>query len=119
MVDTGGPELAEVLDLGSYTRNVHKIYWEVLPEPHEGGGRYAGTDEPNPLPGLPGLSGLQCDRAADILEGALAAMRDRKDELIALEPNNSWGNYQGAYDFLLSIYRACKQHPKAMLALSW
>lgn len=119
LIDSGGDELAEIEDMGSYTRNVGAIYRRVLPGPYLGGGKYRGEGEPEPQGGLPGLSGLPCDHAAGLVEAAVKEMLQRQQELKALEPDNGNGSYGGALHYLIAIGVACRKHPKGILAISW
>lgn len=120
IIDTGGEYLAEVETVGNMTSNVGPMYYRVLPGPYAGGGRYDGTREAKPdQGGLPGLSGLRCDVAAQHIDEALRSMAERAAELRALEPNNGWGDYDVAVRYLTQIAAACRRHPKGTLAVNW
>jgi len=119
IIDTGGEYPAEVEEVGNYTSNVSLMYHLVLPGPYQGGGKYNGYGESEPRGGLPGLSGLPCPEAAEILEKAIADMITRREEMTSLNPPNGWGNYESALKYLQRIYWACLKHPKATLAVNW
>ena len=107
------------IDLGNMTSNVGAMYRVVMPGPYPGGGRYAGTGDPAPRGGLPGLSGLRCSDALPILRAGLAAMAEREEEMRAMEPDNGWGSYEGAVACLVNIADVCEQHPGGTLAVGW
>ena len=120
IIDTGGEYPAEVEDIGNYTSNVSEMYRLAMPGPYAGGGKYDGVkDLGEERVGLPGISGLQCTQAAEILRLGIVYMEEHRKELIKLEPENGWGSYQGALDYLRKIHDACVRHPKATLAVNW
>lgn len=119
VIDTGGEFPETVCEVGNYTSNVYPMYHRVLPGPYVGGGRYNGYGDPEPRCGLPGLSGLRCDEAAELLHAAIADMGRLHDELVCLNPVNGWGDYDGALLYLQKIWRCCVVHPKATLAVNW
>lgn len=107
------------VEVGNMTCNVGPMYRLVMPRSPPGGGRYAGTGDPDPRAGLTGLSGLTVEEAIPILLVGLDAMDEREDELRLLEPENGWGTYDGARAFLRCIVTVCQEHPGGILAVDW
>ena len=63
-----------------------------------------------------GLRTLQDKLAGDAipdLRRAIAAMQDDPAEFKKLNPENGWGNYEGALAFLQAFLADCLEHPKA------
>lgn len=111
---------ADSTEIGNMTSNVGAMYRVVLPGPYEGGGRYDGVGTVDPQrSGLPGLSGLLCTVAAPLMRAALAEMKAREDEMLALEPANGWGNYGGAFNYLTECAEACEANPGGVFAVNW
>lgn len=57
-------------------------------------------------------------RAADLIEplyAAITRMRADPDTYRAMNPENGWGNYEGALEFLEEILAACKRLPNAIV----
>lgn len=52
------------------------------------------------------------------MELAIAYMRENFGEISKHNPENGWGNAEGAIKFLDSILASCKQHPKAILMVT-
>jgi hypothetical protein len=119
LIDMGGEDLACVEYIGTYTGNVSGMYHRAMPGPYPGGGKYWGRAETESQTGLSGISGLQCDVAADILDRAIRYMYVNHKKLGALEPDNRWGTFDGALGYLIDIRGACLRHPKAILGVSW
>lgn len=51
----------------------------------------------------------------DGLLGALAAMEGEPDRFRALNPENGWGDYEGAVDYIRRFYLACERYPDATI----
>ena len=117
-IDTGHG-LVRIEDVGNYTSNVGPMFYVVLPGPYEGGGRYDGEGDSEPRGGLPGLSGLTCQQAAEILREATKQMADRRRELMVLNPENGWGCYDGALRYLRDCLEVCERHPRATFCVNW
>lgn len=98
VIDTGGEELAEVADLGNYTYNVAPMYYDVF-------GNL----------GLRLLDGLLAKNAIPILKIAINELESNPSKYRAMEPENEWGNYEGAVRYLKVILRGCMKHPKATI----
>lgn len=100
-IDTGGPEPASVAELGNYTSNVAGMWALALREAGEDI-RLSDTDRRTAGEVLP------------LLRRAVAHMEDHPGVYRAMNPA-SWGNYEGALDYLRGVVRACAEHPKAHL----
>lgn len=59
--------------------------------------------------------GLRAEIAADRCERTLAAFDADPDRFRALNPENGWGNYEGARAFIQAIGDACAKAPLATL----
>lgn len=35
------------------------------------------------------------------------------------DPDNGWGDYKGALEYLEKLLTACKNHPRATIRVSW
>lgn len=106
-------------EVGNMTSNIGAMYSRVLPGPYDGGGQYDATGQSYPCDGLPGLSGLPVAVALPLLRTAIIDMKARRAELLYLEPENGWGSFDGALDYLRKIADACEQVPDGIVAVSW
>jgi hypothetical protein len=50
------------------------------------------------------------------LTSAVASMEGNPDTYRALNPENGWGDYEGALDYLRRFLAACEAHPNAVIA---
>ncbi len=100
VIDTGGLKPAEVCDCGNYTYNVSPMFYKAL----DGG--------------LNGLHGVSGEDAAPRLLAAINYMKDTAAEMKLLNPENGWGNYEGAMKYLGDIVDGCLSHPKAKVDVS-
>lgn len=98
VIDTGGEELAEVADLGNYTYNVSPMYYDVF-----------GTL------GFRSIDKMLAKDATPILEKAIGKLESNPSKYRAMEPENKWGNYDGAVQYLKDILHGCRKHPKATI----
>ena len=99
VIDTGGPEPAEVLEVGNYTSNVVRMWQWAL------GVRLVDYD------------GVPCERAIAPLKDGVRRMEADPDFYRPLTRNPDWGDYEGALDFLKRIVEACEAHPKCRLRI--
>ncbi len=90
----------DLLD-ASYTYNVSPMLYEVF-------------DFDN---GLRGLHHMECSMAARHLGASIRKMQDDPDKFRAMNPENGWGNYEGAIRFLEKILEACIEAPKASVCI--
>lgn len=100
MIDTGR-QSAIVQDIGNYTSNVSRMWFLAL------GGKRLGE--------LDNKYGFE---AAAELTNAIAYMERDQDTFRAMNPDNDWGDYQGALNYLKRIRDACLMHPIAKLSIS-
>jgi hypothetical protein len=97
----------EVVDCGNYTYNVSPMYRKAFPLATKG-----------IQLGINCLHDMRADAAAEILNVAIDAMVQNKEEYIALNPSNGWGNYDGALSFLCNIRSLCLIHPLCTVKIS-
>lgn len=67
---------------------------------------------------LADLTGKLCGDLADLFAAAVRWGIDHLADLRALEPDNGWGNAEGAITYLWDLQRMCEAHPKANLYVS-
>lgn len=96
-IDTGGSEPAEVCDVGNYTYNCGPMFFEAL-----------GVS-------LSSMDGRIAGEVADQLSLGVKNMIDDPAKYRAMNPENGWGDYEGALEYLLGIAKACREHPKATI----
>lgn len=96
-IDTGGPELARVYDVGNYTYNVCAMYSLAIGS------------------GLNELNGLLASDLIERLEKGVSDMWANPAKYKALNPANGWGDYEGALEYLEKLLLGCRMHPKATL----
>jgi hypothetical protein len=130
-VPTGPTHTVEAFSR-NYTSNVSWMWGECLALPEKpsldenGEQRYGscptdkGTWERVPIMdwGLRLLNGAPCSEAAGVLAAAVARMKLRADEYRQKEPENGWGNYDGALEFLAEIAQAAADHPLGVIRVS-
>lgn len=106
-VDTGGPERAalNVLDV-NYTSNVSPMWTMAL------GANLGDLIEENEK------EGRTAGRLVGLLSDAVEKMRAEPAAFQAMNPENGWGRYEGALEFLDKIRAACEAHPLAYLRVS-
>lgn len=106
-IDTGGPEPALVADIGNYTRNVSPMWRKAMT--FVTGGLETSIQDTD------GMTGAD---ALPVLKDALMHMLRNPAEYEAMNPENRWGNYEGATEFLLKCVQACEAHPQAVIRWS-
>lgn len=119
IINVGGQVPAVVAVIGNMTSNVGSMYVRAMP--HRPGmlGRYGGYGEPEDRAGLTGLSGMTGEAALPILDEGVRYMRDHAEEMRALEPEDRWGTFEAAFEFLQDVRSACEEAPGATLTVSW
>ena len=100
-IDTGGEYPAEVCEVGDMTYNVSPMYFKACP-----------------IGGLRDFEKMLARRAVPHLETMIANMKAQPEVYKALNPENGWGNYDVALEFIEKLLDACKKHPKARIAIS-
>jgi hypothetical protein len=103
MIDTGGPEPAEVADVGNYTSNVSPLWALALGKP------------------LSEFHGAAAGSCVKTLEKAVRHMRDPANaaRYRAMQPENGWGNLEGATRYLEDLLSECRRHPRAWVYVSY
>lgn len=102
-IDTGGPGAATVHEVGNYTSNVTPMWYKALGFP------------------LKELQGKPASECIELLERAIDHTQDptNRDEYLALNPKNGWGNFDGAVEFLKRFLEGCRLHPKTTIYISY
>jgi hypothetical protein len=102
VVDFGGEEPVEtcVEDVGNYTSNVVRMWATAIGRP------------------LADLHGCTAGDCITELRSALAAMRASPDVYEAMNPENGWGDSEGARQYLSDLHDACCIHPTATIRIS-
>ncbi|MEV7014073.1 hypothetical protein [Streptosporangium sp. NPDC051022] len=102
-IDTGAPEdeLPMVVEIGNYTSNVWPMWMEAL-----NGVRLAEFHR------------APCSEAAGPLAEAVTRMEATPAIYQAMNPENGWGNYEGALAYLRRLAEACAKHPKCRIYIS-
>lgn len=119
------------LRCGNYTSNVSRIWTRCLTEAAavefvgwwETGHKIRMVDgqwqRANPQPDdairLADLAGKECAAIAPLFAAAVEWGIDHLAELRQYEPDNGWGNAEGAITYLWDIQRMCEAIPKATL----
>jgi hypothetical protein len=98
-IDTGGPEPATVCEVGNYTSNVSRMWFDAL-------GRSLGDYE-----------GAPCSEAAGPIRSGVDRMKADPAHYEAMNPENGWGDYEGAVKYLERLYEGCCAHPKAIIRI--
>jgi hypothetical protein len=96
-IDTGAEEPVTIAEF-NYTTNCARMW------------RHAGID-------LRECKGAPCTEAAGPIADAVRRMEADPDTYKAMNPENGWGDYEGAMKFLRDIADACARHPKAQLGV--
>ena len=100
MINTGIEE-HEVVDCGNYTYNVSAMYYKA----------FRGD-------GLKTIDGMKAGDAISFLKEAIIYFIEHEDELKLLNPENGWGDYEGALRYLQNILVECKLHPACTVRIS-
>ena len=53
-----------------------------------------------------------------VLHSGINHMVVNQDEYLGLNPDNGWGDYEGALSFLIEFSECCAEYPKAVIGLS-
>jgi hypothetical protein len=95
-----GKSMTEVLDLGNYTYNVSKMYYKAIPG------------------GIKSLHGKSAGESAPIIKAAISDMESNPEEYEKLNPENGWGDYNGAIRFLKDLIPGMEEHPATTVLIS-
>jgi hypothetical protein len=99
-IDAGGTEPVEIGGERNYTSNVSGMWAEAL------GGRR-----------LSELKDWRCLDAIPLLKGAVEHMRAQPDHYRKMNPENGWGDYEGALETLQWLLDSCRRHPLACIRI--
>ncbi len=107
-IDTGGPWPARVAepDAGNYTFNVSPMFAKAL------------DSETGPNWALYVLNGMKAGDALPRLREGVRRMEEEPDVYRAMNPENGWGDYDGALRVLRSFVAECSLHPLATIHVS-
>ena len=100
-VDTGARYPASVGEWHNYTYNVSQMFRLAF---------FGDT-------GINQLHGMTGKVAAPLINKAMTYMREHMDEMRELNPDNGWGNADGALEFLAKIHERALEHPKAVVGV--
>lgn len=116
VIDTGGPEPAEVAEIGNMTSNVCGMWWLAI-EGRPWTDADWGTWDTTGLAGCHGKTGAEL---IPVLEQAVSHIKhpDHAATYRAMTPENGWGSHFRAAEYLERILAACREHPKATLWIS-
>lgn len=101
-MDTGAKDLTTVIDVGNYTSNIVKMFNHVFE-----------------VEDWKYIDGMLASAVLPILRRAHACMVLSEDYLKTLNPENGWGNYEGALKFLKKMIDACEEHPKTIFKIDY
>ena len=93
MINTGIEE-HEVVDCGNYTYNVSPMYYKAFGEK-----------------GINAIDDMKASDVIPILKKVIIYFIEHEDELKLLNPENDWGNYEGALNYIQGILHECRRHP--------
>ena len=95
-----GKEETEVTDCGNYTYNASSMYQHAM-------GASLGE-----------FNGTSCKTAIPILKRGVKEMINNPGIHRALQPENGWGNYEGALKFLETILSNCEKYYKCTIRVN-
>ena len=98
-IDTGGREHATVAEVGNYTSNVSPMWTRALGFP------------------LADLHHKNAGGCIASLVEAVARFEDEPEEFSKLNPDNGWGDANGAANYLRRLLEACRKHPLARVEI--
>jgi hypothetical protein len=96
-VDTGGRSPASVCESANMTSNVAPMWRRAI-----------GGD------GVAGFHGHPGSECIPLLRKGIANMQDNPAEYEAMNPDNGWGDYEGAVEYLRQLLDMALAHPKAV-----
>jgi len=95
-------EYYEVEEVGNYTYNVNSMYHKAI--------GWEGLNQ--------NLNNRQCADVINDLQKGIKNMENYPGEYIKLNPENNWGNYEGALEYLKKILAACKKTPEGIVRVN-
>ena len=108
-IPTGAGEEAEAFCAGNYTSNCSRMWACAISGTFDG-----------PKTWLSDLDGRPCGELVPLLDAALRHMDDPANlaPYEAMNPDNGWGNFRSAREYLRKILDGCRSHPAAFLRVS-
>lgn len=100
-VNTGNGYV-EIGESRNYTYNISPMYYKAF-ELKEG---------------FRGLNGMTTIESIKYLSHAINEMKVNKEEYEKLNPENGWGDYQGALEILEWLRVRCLEHPFARISIT-
>ncbi len=101
-IDTGTKHSICVAYLGGQTYNVAPMYFHAFGEG---------------INGVRGLNGKLAGDCIPLLQHAIQVMKDDSKLMRDMNPENGWGNYEGALKWLEKMLGACLEHPKTTMRI--
>lgn len=95
-INTGIKE-REIVDCGNYTYNVSDMYVKAMGK------------------SLSDLHGKKAKDVIPLLKTGVKAMLTDPIEMKKLSPENGWGDYDGALEYLQGILKACEENPECIV----
>ncbi len=100
-VSTGGDEEVDAIDPFNATSNVSPIWTDAL-------GRR-----------IRELNGMPAPEAEPILDEGVRRMEAEPERYAAMNPSNGWGDSGGALEVLRRLRDGCREHPAAVVRMSY
>lgn len=107
--DLGGSEPHDLDIYDNYTYNVSPMFYRAF-----GDARSPLRDDDT---GIRALNGMLGREAYELLGEAIRYMHEHAGELRELNPDNGWGDYEGALSLLQRISGWCAEAPDARLTV--
>jgi len=102
-MDLGGESPSSIGQYdANYTYNVSPMFYEAFD-----------LDD-----GIRELDGMIGSKAEPIIQAAIVKMTKDPDTFEAMNPDNGWGNYEGALELLRTLRIWCREAPKATMRVS-
>ncbi len=92
MINTGLEEV-EVVEVGNYTYNVSPMYYDSMGM------------------GLNSFNDMKCTDAIPILKKGIESLQSNPAKYKEMNPNNGWGNYEGALEYIRNLHDKCVRNP--------
>lgn len=99
-IDTGAGHTAQCGDIGGYTYNVSRMFQNALGQ------------------SLTAFNQMNAGESVELLLKGVNDMEAYPAFYRAMNPDNGWGDYEGALDYLRSLLRACQDHPLARIVVT-
>lgn len=96
-------ERAYCQSAGNMTWNVNPMYYACL------------KDLDIDIHSISSWSGLKCSDILPYIEGIIGIMKNDPNRFIAMNPDNNWGSYDGALEWMIAIRRAILLSPEHAL----